>query len=146
MVDSCSARRRRTMAHRREKRRDSNIITLRINILQSKVNKRVVRDGRLERTTSSSQSRRATNCATPGYSVYLSGWAYSPKAGALPTALYPDISFFCMIPCEEGKSKFFVSVGNAVVKPNFARIFQPGNFHRKLLSQGLPGFRFWGNG
>ena len=26
-----------------------------------------------------SQSRRATNCATPGYFVILSGWSYSPK-------------------------------------------------------------------
>ena len=70
----------------------------------------------------------------------------APKASALPTALHPDIQFFCMIPCREGKSKFFVSVGGAVVKPDFAEVFQPGNFRRKLLSQGLPGFRFWGNG
>ena len=38
-----------------------------------------------------SQSRRATNCATPGYSVCLSGWAYSPKPPPLPIALIPDI-------------------------------------------------------
>ena len=37
-----------------------------------------------------SQSRRATNCATPGYSVYLSGWSYAPKSSAIPTSLYPD--------------------------------------------------------
>ena len=41
-----------------------------------------------------SQSRRATNCATPRYEVRRSGWAYSPKAGALPTALHPVISLF----------------------------------------------------
>ena len=70
----------------------------------------------------------------------------APKASALPTALHPDIQFFCMIPCGEEKSKFFVSVGGAVVKPDFAGIFQPGNFRHKLLSQGLPGFRFQGNG
>ena len=29
-----------------------------------------------------SQTTRATNCATPGYSVYLSGWSYSPKPPA----------------------------------------------------------------
>ena len=34
----------------------------------------------------------------------------APKAGALPTALIPDIRFFCMIPCEGGKSKFFVTL------------------------------------
>ena len=70
----------------------------------------------------------------------------APKASALPTALHPDIQFFCMIPCGEEKSKFFVSVGGAVVKPGFAGVFHPGNFRRKLLSQGLPEFHFWGNG
>ena len=52
----------------------------------------------------------------------------APKAGALPTALYPDIRFFCMIPCGEGKSKFFVSVGSAVVKPGFAGGSSGGGF------------------
>ena len=40
-----------------------------------------------------SQSRRATNCATPRYEVRRSGWAYSPKPGAIPTALHPDTVF-----------------------------------------------------
>ena len=31
-----------------------------------------------------------------------------------------------MIPCEEGKSKFFVSVGSAVVKPDFRKFFNRG--------------------
>ena len=48
---------------------------------------------RLEVGATRSQSRRATNCATPGYFVILSGWAYSPKPGAIPTSLYPDIYF-----------------------------------------------------
>ena len=48
---------------------------------------------RLEGGATRSQSRRATNCATPGYFVILSGWSYSPKASALPTALIPDIQF-----------------------------------------------------
>ena len=69
-----------------------------------------------------------------------------PKPRVLSTELHPDIQFFCMIPCEERKSKFFVSVGGAVVTPNFAGVFQPGNFRRKLLSQGLPEVHFWGNG
>ena len=34
---------------------------------------------RLEGGATRSQSRRATNCATPGYFVILSGWSYSPK-------------------------------------------------------------------
>ena len=49
-----------------------------------------------EPAASCSQSRRATNCATPGYFVILSGWSYSPKASALPTAPIPDLGFeFC---------------------------------------------------
>ena len=49
-----------------------------------------------EPAASCSQSRRATNCATPGYFVILFGWSYSPKASALPTALIPDLGFeFC---------------------------------------------------
>ena len=32
---------------------------------------------------------------------FLSGWSYSPKAGALPTALHPDIFDFLLCqPCE----------------------------------------------
>ena len=46
---------------------------------------------RLERGASCSQSRRATNCATPRYEVRRSGWAYSPKPGAIPASLYPDM-------------------------------------------------------
>ena len=53
----------------------------------------MVRVTGFEPAASCSQSRRATNCATPGYFVILSGWAYSPKASALPTALHPDTVF-----------------------------------------------------
>ena len=82
----------------------------------------------LEPWASCSQSRRATNCATPRYEVRRSGWAYSPKPPALPTALIPDIRFFCMILCGEGKSKFFVSEGSAVVKAGFAGGSSGGGF------------------
>ena len=64
----------------------------------------------LERGASCSQSRRATNCATPGYFVILSGWSYSPKPGAIPTSLYPDIHFSAMIPRRTVKIKLFLSV------------------------------------
>ena len=57
------------------------------------------------------------------------GWPpRAPKSRALPTALHPDIQFFCMIPREEEKSKFFVSVGGAVVKPGFAGGSSGGGF------------------
>ena len=139
----------------------------------------MVRVVRLERTVSWSQTRRDTNFAIPGYSLFchdttasgknkvfsvcghscgqsrfyavFNDWGKShkcrchkafrrfallrpgyrhgtPKAGALPTALYPDIRFFCMIPCGEGKSKFFVSVGSAVVKAGFAGGSSGGGF------------------
>ena len=52
----------------------------------------------------------------------------APKPPALPTALIPDIRFFCMILCGEGKSKFFVSVGSAVVKAGFAGGSSGGGF------------------
>ncbi len=52
----------------------------------------------------------------------------TPKPPALPTALIPDIRFFCMILCGEGKSKFFVSVGSAVVKAGFAGGSSGGGF------------------
>ena len=64
-----------------------------------------------------------------GLSFFTHGWAgYAPKAGALPTALHPDIQFFCMIPHRKRKSKFFVSVGGAVVKPGFAGRSSDGGF------------------
>ena len=74
---------------------------------------------RLERRASCSQSRRATSCATPGYFVILSGWSYSPKPGAIPTSLYPDIHFSAIISRREEKSKFFLSVVIPVVKTTF---------------------------
>ena len=154
------------------------------NRLKTSVLRRfLVRVGRLELPASCSQSKRATNCATPGYGIFQL-WSNMGSAPVLdqfpardktPSALAsqsfpgflgnaartpasrsqitcatncatPGYSIFCMIPCGERKSKFFVSVGGAVVKPDFAGFFQPGNFRHKLLSQGLPGFHFWGNG
>ena len=73
----------------------------------------------LEPWASCSQSRRATNCATPRYEVRRSGWAYSPKPGAIPTSLYPDIHFSAMIPRRGRKSKIFLSVVIYVVKAAF---------------------------
>ena len=73
----------------------------------------------LEPWASCSQSRRATNCATPRYEVRRSGWAYSPKPGAIPTSLYPDIHFSAMIPRRTVKIKFFLSVVIPVVKAAF---------------------------
>ena len=48
----------------------------------------------LEPRASCSQSRRATNCATPRYENCGTARAVSPKAGALPTALHPGMRFW----------------------------------------------------
>ena len=73
----------------------------------------------LEPWASCSQSRRATNCATPRYEVRRSGWAYSPKCRALPVELHPDIHFSAIISRQGGKSKIFLSVVIPVVKNAF---------------------------
>ena len=72
-----------------------------------------------EPAASCSQSRRATNCATPGYFVILSGWSYSPKSSAIPTSLHPDIHFSAIISRRGRKSKIFLSVVIYVVKAVF---------------------------
>ena len=50
---------------------------------------------------------------------FLSGWSYSPKPGAIPTSLYPDIHFSAMIPRRAVKIKIFLSVVIYVVKAAF---------------------------
>ena len=50
---------------------------------------------------------------------FLSGWSYSPKPGAIPTSLYPDIHFSAMIPRQAVKIKIFLSVVIPVVKAAF---------------------------
>ena len=96
----------------------------------------------LEPWASCSQSRRATNCATPRYEVRRSGWAYSPKPGAIPTSLYPDIHFPAMIPRRGVKIKFFLSVVIYVVKAAFMPFSttggNPANAGATRLSVVLP--------
>ena len=50
----------------------------------------LVRVGRLELPASCSQSKRATNCATPGYSVFYPAGRIPPKQVHAQTALYPN--------------------------------------------------------
>ena len=130
----------------------------------------MVRVVRLERTVSWSQTRRDTNFAIPGYSLFchdttasgknkvfsvcghlcgqsrfyavFNDWGKShkcrchkafrrfassypgynhgtPKPGAIPTSLYPDIHFSAMIPRRTVKIKIFLSVVIPVVKAVF---------------------------
>ena len=75
-----------------------------------------------------SQSRRATNCATPGYLVVLSGWAYSPKASALPTALHPDIQFFLHDTMRRRKKQVFRVCGRRCGQARFCESFSTREF------------------
>ena len=130
----------------------------------------MVRVVRLERTVSWSQTRRDTNFAIPGYSLFCHDTTASgknkdfsvcghscgqsrfcavfcnrgksskrrcrkalrrfaspypgynhgtPKPGAIPTSLYPDIHFSAMIPRRTVKIKFFLYVVKHVVKAAF---------------------------
>ena len=94
----------------------------------------MVRVTGFEPAASCSQSRRATNCATPGYFVILSGWSYSPKCRALPVELHPDIHYSAMIPRRAVKIKIFLSVVIYVVKAAFVPFSATG---RKPANAGV---------
>ena len=87
-----------------------------------------------------SQSRRATNCATPGYFVILSGWSYSPKCRALPVEPHPDIHFSAIISRRSRKSKIFLSapvpMGKLVFAPLSVVSRNPANADAARLSGG----------
>ena len=94
-----------------------------------------------EPAASCSQSRRATNCATPGYSVYLSGWSYSPKPGAIPTSLYPDIQFPSLYHGEGENQRFFCLWSFMWSKPFLRRFRQSGERPQTQVLQGFAAFR-----
>ena len=94
-----------------------------------------------EPAASCSQSRRATNCATPGYSVYLSGWSYSPKPGAIPTSLYPDIQFLPLYHGEGENQRYFCLWSFMWSKPLLCRFRQLKKIPQTPVSQGFVSFR-----
>ena len=96
----------------------------------------------LEPWASCSQSRRATNCATPRYEVRRSGWAYSPKPGAIPTSLYPDIQFLPLYHGGEKNQRFSCLWSNMWSKPLLCRFQQLGKNQQTQVSQGFAAFRF----
>ena len=93
-----------------------------------------------EPAASCSQSRRATNCATPGYSVYLSGWSYSPKPGAIPTSLYPDIQSLSLYHSKEENHRFFCLWSFMWSKPLLCRFQRLGEIPQMQVPQGFPSF------
>ena len=102
----------------------------------------------LEPWASCSQSRRATNCATPRYEVRRSGWAYSPKPGAIPTSLYPDIQFLSLYHGGEENQRFFCLWSFLWSKLLLCRFQQPGKTCYRLCRKALrrfalprPGYR-----
>ena len=94
-----------------------------------------------EPAASCSQSRRATNCATPGYSVYLSGWSYSPKPGAIPTSLYPDIQFLPLYHGEGENQRFFCLWSFMWSNPLLCRFRQSWKIPQTQASKGFASFR-----
>ena len=57
---------------------------------------------------------------------FLSGWAYSPKPGAIPTSLYPDIQFLSLYHGGEENQRFFCLWSFLWSKPLLCRFRQPG--------------------
>ena len=94
-----------------------------------------------EPAASCSQSRRATNCATPGYFVILFGWSYSPKPGAIPTSLYPDIQFLPLYHGEGENQRFFCLWSFMWSNPLLCRFRQSWKIPQTQASKGFAAFR-----
>ena len=95
----------------------------------------------LEPWASCSQSRRATNCATPRYEVRRSGWAYSPKPRVLSAELHPDIQFLSLYHGGEENQRFFCLWSFMWSKPFLYRFRQSKKIQQTQVSQGFAGFR-----
>ena len=59
---------------------------------------------------------------------FLSGWAYSPKAGALPAALHPDIQFFLHDTMRRRKKQVFRVCGRRCGQARFCESFSTREF------------------
>ena len=79
----------------------------------------MVRVTGFEPAASCSQSRRATNCATPGYLVFYPAGRIFPKMWRPTNWATPGYSISVIIPQRGRKSKFFLSVVIYVVKAAF---------------------------
>ena len=72
---------------------------------------------------------------------FLSGWAYSPKPGAIPTSLYPDIQFLSLYHGGEENQRFFCLWSFLWSKPLLCRLQQPGKVPQTQVLQGFAAFR-----
>ena len=93
-----------------------------------------------EPAASCSQSRRATNCATPGYFVILFGWSYSPKSSAIPASLHPDIQFLPLYHGGGENQRFFCLWSFMWSKPLLCRFRQSRKSQQTQVSQGFAAF------
>ena len=94
-----------------------------------------------EPAASCSQSRRATNCATPGYFIFLSGWSYSPKPRVLSAELHPDIQFLPLYHGEGENQRFSCLWSFMWSKPLLCHFRQPRKIPQTQVLQGFPAFR-----
>ena len=65
----------------------------------------------------------------------------TPKPGAIPMSLYPNIHFFAMIPRRGENQSFFCLWSFMWSKPLLCRFRQLGKVQQTQVSQGLTGFR-----
>ena len=72
---------------------------------------------------------------------FLSGWSYSPKPGAIPTSLYPDIQFLPLYHGGEENQSFFCLWSFMWSKPLLCHFQQPGEIPQTQVLQGFAAFR-----
>ena len=83
-----------------------------------------------EPAASCSQSRRATNCATPGYSVFYSAGRIHPNQARYQLR-YTRIFNFCHDTMASGKNKDFSVCGHSCGQSRFYAVFNDWGKSRK---------------
>ena len=71
---------------------------------------------------------------------FLSGWAYSPKPGAIPTSLYPDIQFLPLYHGRGENQRFFCMWSFMWSKPLLCHFQQPEEIQQTQVPQGFAAF------
>ena len=72
---------------------------------------------------------------------FLSGWAYSPKPGAIPTSLYPDIQFLSLYHDGGENQRFFCLWSFMWSKPLLCRFQRLEEIPQMQVPQGFAAFR-----
>ena len=95
----------------------------------------------LEPWASCSQSRRATNCATPRYEVRRPGWAYSPNHVRYQLRYTRIFIFLPLYHGGEENQRFFCLWSFLWSKPLLHRFRQSVEIPQMQASQGFAAFR-----